>query len=78
MISNARFLEEAKYMEERWKKSGLLEGVDLIALKRWNRVQTAALLESQRLMNEIVPEEQPTFSAVVQWNADFIRSVEQK
>jgi hypothetical protein len=45
---NARFLEEAKAIEARWAKTGLLKGIS----KRWDRQVTAVLLEGQRLMNE--------------------------
>lgn len=45
---NNKFLEEAKNLEARWAKSGLLEGVD----KKFDRQSTAVLLECQRLHNE--------------------------
>lgn len=45
---NNKFLNEAKELESRWAKSGLLEGID----DRFIRGQTAALLECQRLVNE--------------------------
>lgn len=51
MNMNARFLEEAKDLEARWKKSGLLDGLEA----RFIRATTAVLLESQRLMNEYAP-----------------------
>lgn len=45
---NTRFLQEAKDLEERWKKSGLLDGLD----KKFDRVVTAKMLECERLHNE--------------------------
>jgi hypothetical protein len=48
MNMNARFLNEAKMLESRWNKSGLLDGIK----DRWSRPVTAVLLESQRLINE--------------------------
>jgi len=45
---NARFLEEAKEIEARWKKTGLLDGIE----DRFSRATTASLLECQRLFNE--------------------------
>lgn len=53
MIMNARFLAEAKELESRWKKSGLLDGLE----GRFIRATCAVLLESQRLMNEICTDE---------------------
>lgn len=48
MNANAKFLNEARELEGRWKKTGLLEGIQ----DRYTRECTAVLLESQRLMNE--------------------------
>lgn len=48
MKINERFLNEAKELEARWAKSGLLEGITDKLL----RSTTAVLLEGQRLMNE--------------------------
>ena len=45
---NNKFLEEAKNLEARWAKSGLLEGID----KKFDRQSAAVLLECQRLHNE--------------------------
>lgn len=45
---NAKFLAEAKAIEARWAKTGLLDGIK----DRYCRQTTAVLLESQRLMNE--------------------------
>lgn len=45
---NAKFLEEAKQLEVRWAKTGLLEGI----AGNWHRQVTAVLLEGQRLLNE--------------------------
>lgn len=49
MNMNARFLEEAKDLEKRWKKSGLLDSLE----SRFLRATCAVLLESQRLHNEV-------------------------
>ena len=49
MIGNARLLNEARELEARWSKSGLLSGI----IDRCTRATTAVLLESQRLMNEM-------------------------
>ena len=49
MNINARFLNEAKELEGRWKKTGLLEGIE----DRYVRSTTAVLLENQRLINEV-------------------------
>lgn len=45
---NARFLQEAKEIEARWAKTGLLNGIK----DDFSRATTAVLLESQRLFNE--------------------------
>lgn len=49
MNANSRFLNEAKELECRWGKTGLLEGIE----DRYVRSATAVLLENQRLMNEV-------------------------
>lgn len=49
VLGNRRFLEEAKDIEAKWKKSGLLDGIE----NPVNRQITAMLLESQRLVNEV-------------------------
>jgi hypothetical protein len=49
MNANSRFLNEAKELETRWGKTGLLEGIQ----DRYVRSATAVLLENQRLMNEV-------------------------
>jgi len=49
MNANSRFLNEAKELETRWGKTGLLEGIE----DRYVRSATAVLLENQRLMNEV-------------------------
>lgn len=49
MNANSRFLNEAKELESRWGKTGLLEGIE----DRYVRSATAVLLENQRLMNEV-------------------------
>ena len=49
MNANSRFLNEARELETRWKKTGLLEGIQ----DRYVRSATAVLLENQRLMNEV-------------------------
>lgn len=46
--ANSRFLNEAKELEGRWGKTGLLEGIE----DRYIRSATAVLLENQRLINE--------------------------
>jgi hypothetical protein len=48
MNINAKFLNEAKELESRWKKTGLLDGIE----DRTVRSNTAVLLENQRLINE--------------------------
>ena len=48
MNINAKFLNEAKELESRWKKTGLLDGIE----DRTVRANTAVLLENQRLINE--------------------------
>lgn len=45
---NNKFLDEAKMLEERWNKTGLLAGLD----DRFSRTSTASMLECQRLHNE--------------------------
>jgi hypothetical protein len=46
---NSRFLEEARQIEKRWAKhKPTFIGSD----RKWERAATAALLESQRLINE--------------------------
>lgn len=49
MNANSRFLNEAKELESRWNKTGLLEGIE----DRYVRSATAVLLENQRLINEV-------------------------
>lgn len=49
MNANSRFLNEAKELEGRWGKTGLLEGIT----DRHARSCTAVLLENQKLMNEV-------------------------
>lgn len=49
MNANSRFLNEAKELETRWGKTGLLEGIE----DRYVRAATAVLLENQRLVNEV-------------------------
>lgn len=48
MNINAKFLNEARELEARWKKTGLLDGIS----DRTVRNNTAVLLENQRLINE--------------------------
>lgn len=48
MNINAKYLNEAKELEGRWKKTGLLDGIE----DRVVRSNTAVLLENQRLINE--------------------------
>jgi len=45
---NAKFLNEAKELEQQWGKTGLLEGIK----DQYTRSTTAVLLENQRLINE--------------------------
>lgn len=49
MNANAKFLNEARELETRWSRTGLLEGLD----DRYVRSACAVLLENQRLMNEV-------------------------
>ena len=49
MNANSQFLNEAKALEGRWGKTGLLEGID----NRYVRSAAAVLLENQRLYNEV-------------------------
>jgi hypothetical protein len=49
MNANSKFLNEARELEGRWGKTGLLEGIE----DRYIRSATAVLLENQRLMNEV-------------------------
>lgn len=46
---NSRYLDEARVLENRWSKLGLLNDDRL----KYSRAQTAVLLESQRLCNEL-------------------------
>ena len=48
MNLNSRYLNEATLQSERWGSIGLLDGIK----DKWDRSNTAVLLESQRLMNE--------------------------
>jgi hypothetical protein len=47
--ANAKFLNEAKEMENRWAQTGLLDNIG----DRYTRSCTAVLLENQRLINEV-------------------------
>ena len=49
MNANAKFLNEARELETRWSRTGLLEGLE----DRYVRSACAVLLENQRLMNEV-------------------------
>jgi hypothetical protein len=49
MNANAKFLNEAREMEGKWKRTGLLDGIS----DRYTRSATAVLLENQRLFNEV-------------------------
>jgi len=59
MNANAKFLNEARELEGRWAKTGLLEGIGDYDVKgkfhenRYARSATAVLLENQRLINEV-------------------------
>ena len=46
---NSQFLNEAREIETRWAKTGLLDDLD----NRFERSTTAVLLENQRLINEV-------------------------
>lgn len=48
MNANAQFLNEAKELKAKWKKTGLLEGID----DRFTQDVTSVLLENQLLLNE--------------------------
>jgi hypothetical protein len=48
MTANARFLNEAKEVEKKWAKTGLLENIN----DKYVRSTTAVILENQRLFNE--------------------------
>jgi hypothetical protein len=48
MQANAKFLNEAKVLENRWAETGLLENIE----DKYTRSCTAVLLENQRLINE--------------------------
>ncbi len=48
MDANAKLFNEAKELEARWTKTGLLDGIE----DRFVRANTAVLLENQRLINE--------------------------
>ena len=47
--ANAKFLNEAAVLENRWGETGLLGGIE----EKYTRSCTAVLLENQRLMNEV-------------------------
>ncbi len=49
MNANAKFLNEARELESRWGRTGLLNGIE----DKYVRSATAVLLENQRLMNEV-------------------------
>ena len=49
MNANARFLNEARELETRWSKTGILKGIE----DPYVRSSTAVLLENQRLINEV-------------------------
>ncbi len=55
MNANSKFLNEARDLESRWGKTGLLEDIVDFNGKpdRYTRSATAVLLENQRLMNEV-------------------------
>lgn len=60
MNMNSRYLNEAKELEKRWAKTGLLKGLS----KKYLRSSTAVLLESQRLMNEQSVKELPPCTSI--------------
>jgi len=49
MSMNSQFLNEARAIESKWAKTGLLENID----NKFERSTTAVLLENQRLINEV-------------------------
>jgi histidinol phosphatase-like PHP family hydrolase len=49
MNANARFLNEARELETRWSKTGILKGIE----DPYVRSSTAVLLENQRLQDFI-------------------------
>lgn len=71
MGANTRFLNEAKELEARWAKSGLLDGLD----DRYCRATTAVLLESQRLMNEQPKQSEPPWTNLKQRYEDAVREL---
>ena len=52
MNANARFLNEAKVLENRWGRTELLDGID----NPYVRSCTAVMLENQRLINETMTD----------------------
>ena len=52
MNANARFLNEAKVLENRWQKTELLDGIN----DPYVRSCTAVMLENQRLINETMTD----------------------
>ena len=52
MNANARFLNEAKVLENRWSRTELLDGID----NPYVRSCTAVMLENQRLINETMTD----------------------
>lgn len=52
MNANAKFLNEAKVLVNRWGETGLLNGIK----EDYTRACTAVLLENQRLMNEVTTD----------------------
>jgi hypothetical protein len=59
MNANAKFLNEAREMESKWARTGLLEGIGdydkkgIFHESKHDRAATAVLLENQRLINEV-------------------------
>lgn len=52
---STRFLHEARELETRWAKAGLLDGLS----EKYIRSATASLMEAQRLCNEIAKPPAP-------------------
>jgi hypothetical protein len=55
---NSKFLEEARQLEHRWKKTGLLEGIEPVKTDRYMRTTgtgyrqaCVVLLQNQQAMN---------------------------
>lgn len=63
MNFNSKFLNEAKELEARWHKTGLLKGID----KKYDRRSCAVLLESVRLKGPDQTDEEYA-AYLAEWN----------